>query len=497
MTAAIAAFGTITVLTAAVLVWSTGQVEHTMATVVRDTRSRAVADELELSLLMYQRIANLYAVNPSAALADARADIAAELERLISEARASISSADEEQLVDEISLGLAAYFEERRNLEARNLDIEDLLRLTQTSLNATVDRLETLRGINEARILTAHARTLRVNRIAEIVALVAGGVLVAASLAAALTLRRYVLAPMIDLHGTISKLRAGDDGARAVSGGSCREVLELAEGFNEMADALARQRQEQLAFLAGVAHDLRNPLGALKLGMQALVQDQSEARRARLHVRLDRHVDRLARMVEDLLDATRIEAGKLEIRPEALDVRDVVEDIVRLYSPTSPDHRIETEMPERPVIVQADPLRVEQVVSNLLSNAIKFSPHGGSIRIVVGEEPGAAVLSVTDSGIGIPESELADVFLPFRRRKTEMAGAGLGLSVVRRIVNAHGGSIEVESRVGAGSTFRVRLPRSEARVDSGVSVEGDSQLVRAARGNGGAMWSARANGSER
>src|SRR5690606_31960016 len=119
-----------------------------------------------------------------------------------------------------------------------------------------------------------------------------------------------------------------------------------------------------------------------------------------------------------------------------------------------PEHQITAHLPDERVEIQGDPLRLEQVVSNLLSNAIKFSPGGGPVRIDVTMEGSDVVLSVSDRGVGIPREELPSMFLPFRRRRPDIApGAGLGLSVVRHIVAAHGGSIDVQSDPGAGTTF--------------------------------------------
>ncbi|MFW6093517.1 MAG: sensor histidine kinase, partial [Pseudomonadota bacterium] len=263
---------------------------------------------------------------------------------------------------------------------------------------------------------------------------------------------------------TMARFADGETESRGARGG-VREVAELSGMFDDMAASLARQRQDQLAFLAGVAHDLKNPLGALKLGIQALERDRSESRRAKTRRRLERQVDFLARMVEDLLDATRIEAGQLEIRLEQLDVRDLVTDMAALYRGTAPERPIEVRVPETAVLVSGDPLRLEQVVSNLFSNALKFSPRGSPMWAEVAARNGEVVVEVTDRGMGIPPDEIDDVFKPFRRRMPDTApGAGLGLSVVRRIVEAHGGAIEVESEPGAGSTFRVRLPRRPGTV---------------------------------
>lgn len=135
------------------------------------------------------------------------------------------------------------------------------------------------------------------------------------------------------------------------------------------------------------------------------------------------------------------------------------ESSIGLYGPTSPDQEITAGVPREPLLVRADPLRVEQVISNLLSNAISFSPSGGSIALTLEAEGSEAVLSVTDRDIEIRPEDISSIFQPFRRSRPDVApGAGLGLSVVHRIVAAHGGRMEVHSEPGHGSTFRVRLP---------------------------------------
>lgn len=226
-----------------------------------------------------------------------------------------------------------------------------------------------------------------------------------------------------------------------------------------MADGIARQREDQLAFVAGVAHELRNPLSALSTDVQALGLAPSGQGRDRALARVGRQVDRLTRMLDDLLDAARIEAGYLELQPEELDLRREVQEVVRFYAPTAPDRDLVVEAPDEPVTVRGDPLRIGQVITNLVSNAIKFSPEGGPVEVSVGLRGDEAVLTVADTGVGIAPEELSEIFTSFRRSRPDVAsGAGLGLSVVRRIVAAHGGTIEVESEPGVGSTFRVRLP---------------------------------------
>jgi signal transduction histidine kinase len=257
------------------------------------------------------------------------------------------------------------------------------------------------------------------------------------------------------------------------------ELRDMARTFNEMANSLAHQQDQRLAFLAGVAHELRNPLSALKLstamsGRAPLTPERME----RTLALVARQVDRLDRMVGDLLDSTRIEAGKLELQPEVRDARELAREVVELYRSGDSGHVLELALPDTPVLVRADPARLEQVLHNLVSNALKYSPAGSRVDVAVVREGGEAFLSVTDQGIGISEDERRLLFAPFQRAgnaRQRAPGVGLGLSVARRIVEAHGGHIEVDSRPGAGSVFRVRLPLASAEAAlSPVALPGPS-----------------------
>jgi two-component system sensor histidine kinase MtrB len=270
---------------------------------------------------------------------------------------------------------------------------------------------------------------------------------------------RLVVRPILALDAAVHRFRRGETDV-SVAPGRVTEVAELSASFNEMVEMIVRQRREQLTFLAGVAHDMRNPLAVLKAGVEALVLAPSMTTPERL-ARIDRQVDGLSRMVGDLLDAARIEAGDLALECEDVDLRDTARSMVDLYAATTTAHEIVVHMVADPVIVHGDPLRLEQVIGNLLSNAIKYSPSGGRVNVSLATDEGWAVLAVADEGLGIPPAEMPSLFLPFRRRaftRELVPGVGLGLSTTRRIVEAHGGSIEAQSAPGAGSVFRVRLP---------------------------------------
>lgn len=451
-------FGALALVIVVALIYTSTLLRQATTTAIRHAHGVEAASEVEIHLLMYHRLSNLYLLTGEEELAETQRDLEARIDEVMALEKDYIEGAEEQRVYDEAAERLEHYLRERERLESLGLDMEAVSQRAEKPLRATVKRLETLRDLNEAQVARAHARALVIDRRSTLLGACAGVFLVIGLLGTVVGVRRYVVRPTLDLHAAVVGFRSGDRERRANEIGS-RESAALAHAFNELADELVRQRQSQVEFLAGVAHDLRNPLGALKLGIHALALEQSEERRLRTLERLDRQGGRLARMVDDLLDATRVEAGQLELDLEDIDARDVVDDIVALYAPTSPDHEIARSSPPEPVVVRADPLRLEQVLSNLLSNAIKFSPPGRRIHVSVEQRDSSAVLAVADQGIGIPSDEIESIFIPFRRRRPDLApGAGLGLSVVRRIVIAHGGDIEVESAPGEGTTFRVELP---------------------------------------
>jgi len=280
------------------------------------------------------------------------------------------------------------------------------------------------------------------------------------------------------LAAAIERYARGERSTRVFERGP-EEFRTIAQRFNDMASTLERQREDQLAFLAGVAHDLRNPLAALKMATTMISPDEPlppEARMRDLFRRVDRQIDRQERMLYDFLDAARIESGNLELHMEACDLRDLVRATLDLYEPAAQTHQVLASVPDEPVRLTCDPLRIEQVLTNLVSNAIKYSPRGGSVRITVARRPDAVLVSVADEGLGISPDAIEHVFEPFHRAhapKESIPGIGLGLFVARRIVEAHGGRIVVESTLGVGSTFTVHLPlvasASQDRSDPGTA----------------------------
>ncbi|NTU80023.1 MAG: PAS domain-containing sensor histidine kinase, partial [Chloroflexales bacterium] len=230
------------------------------------------------------------------------------------------------------------------------------------------------------------------------------------------------------------------------------------------AEAAVQLRDE---FLSVAAHELQNPLAAL-LGTTQLMQ-QRDAREAVLAERERRSLTTLAtqgrrlnRLIGNLLDVTRLSANRLTLQLGAVDLRALATQLVEELRPTATRHQLALRLPEAPLVLSGDTLRLEQVVANLLQNALKYSPYGGAVHIELVQHGTDAVLTVTDQGIGIPAEALPRLFTRYYRApntaKARIAGLGIGLFVVKEIVERHGGTISVASVEGQGSTFTVTLP---------------------------------------
>lgn len=302
----------------------------------------------------------------------------------------------------------------------------------------------------------------RWSRLAIVLAAIAIFVMLASLPLAIRFTRRAVYLPIVRLRRAL-QMHASDRTVLAPEAGPV-EFRAIGRDVNELFERLESQRERQLTFLASIAHDLRNPMAALRTSAQ-LAERRAETEPQRKSAeRVLRQIDRMNRLVTDLLDVSRIEAGQFELAIAPTDLRVVVRDTCELYAGTSAIHAVRCSVPASPVRADVDPTRISQVLGNLVSNAIKYSPEGSPVDVRLAAEDGWAIVEVEDRGMGIPPEDHERVFEAFRRSKgadASIPGVGLGLSVARRLVRAHHGEIELESAVGVGSTFRVRLPLSQ------------------------------------
>ena len=261
--------------------------------------------------------------------------------------------------------------------------------------------------------------------------------------------------------------------------------------LREAAEAANRAKDE---FLAMLGHELRNPLSPILTALQ-LMRLRGTVGAERERTVIERQVTHLTRLVDDLLDVSRIARGKVELKQELIEVAEVVAKAVEMTSPLLEQrmHTLDLQVPRSGLPLRGDATRLSQVVSNLLTNAAKYTPAGGHITVRGSEEQGQVVLRVRDTGIGIAADALAHVFDLFVQERQALdrshGGLGLGLTIVRNLVEHHGGTVSASSEGrGAGSEFVVRLPKAAvteqsasphvANAQAGVPVEASAQALR-------------------
>lgn len=257
--------------------------------------------------------------------------------------------------------------------------------------------------------------------------------------------------------------RLGSDGRFLGFIGSVIDITDRQRAEEKLRDADRRKDE----FLATLAHELRNPLAPLRAGLAVLRSATDSPEQAgRVHAMLERQVNHMVRLVEDLLEISRISGGKVELRKERVNLSTVVLSAVEISQPLidAARHRLVIDLAPEPLVLEADAVRLAQVVANLLNNAAKYTNDGGNIWLGTRHESGQAVVSVMDNGLGISAAMLPKVFELFAQVQTQsygrsQGGLGIGLTLVRSLVELHGGSVEARSAgIGKGSEFVVRLP---------------------------------------
>ncbi len=263
-------------------------------------------------------------------------------------------------------------------------------------------------------------------------------------------------------------LRLGGDGSDllAVVFSDITQRLTAEQDLRRLNDELAQANRRKTEFLATLAHELRNPLAPLSNGLHLMrMAGNKPELLEKTRLMMERQIQHMVHLVDDLLDVARISTGKVELRRRRMDLKEAVATAVETSASLidAGGHKLHVEVPQQPLPMDADPTRITQVVSNLLNNAAKYTPEGGRITLRVDVEDGDAVLSVTDSGIGIAPEAISKVFEMFAQVPNSagkpQGGLGIGLSLVQSLVALHGGSVSASSAgMGQGSTFTVRLP---------------------------------------
>jgi signal transduction histidine kinase len=333
--------------------------------------------------------------------------------------------------------------------------------------------------------------TFRATALANVTGLLAAIALFALGLSVVVSaaMARRFTTPLRRLTEASRGLAEGDLSRRVPAGqvrAGSSELAELAVQFNAMADRLEesveiirRDRDRSRDFLADVSHELRTPLAALRTFNELLRggADDDPAARAEFIESSGQQIERLDWLAQNLLELSKLDSGLvlLDLRPD--DLRAAVESAVEQSASAARKRGIglSLNLPSSPVRIRHDPQRIGQVVANLVSNAVKFTGRGGMVTVDVAGTGDGARIDVADTGVGIEAAELPHVFERFyrgsRANEARGSGSGLGLAIARSIVEMHGGGIEVESRVGAGSRFSVTLPRDPRLVAGSPAAE--------------------------
>jgi signal transduction histidine kinase len=317
--------------------------------------------------------------------------------------------------------------------------------------------------------------------------------------------RRFLLIPLMvaeECIGLVAIERHGEFG-RAERASAQAMGMEIAIGIEHARLTLRQRRfaeeleakvaaatqhlreldQAKSDFVSMTSHELRTPLTAIQGFSELLLAREASVERMRqFHLYIHQEATRLGRIVNDLLDLSRIELGRgVELRRRAVDTLPLLERSVSLFEREAPGHRLICHAEPQLPPVYADPEKLDQIIQNLLSNAIKYSPAGGTIRLVAETAvvPGRVDISISDEGVGIPPESLSRIFEKYYRIRntatTRVRGLGLGLALVKSLVEAHDGEIRVRSEVGKGSCFVLTLPQHSPATTAAAAHEEERQ----------------------
>lgn len=288
------------------------------------------------------------------------------------------------------------------------------------------------------------------------------GLSVAGAVLAGAILAKHISQPIVKTIQITKEISEGNYAMRFESQVQTKELEELTQAVNHMAGALETQENMRKRLTTDVAHELRTPLSNVASHLEAMIEGVWEPTEERLKNCYE-EILRISRLVSDLERLRQTENENLKLRKASVDLLSLARSVCSGFEAELSAKHLVCSVEGVPVVVSADQERIHQVLSNLLSNAIKYSSEGGCIRIAVGNEPEHGLLTVEDNGIGISKEDLPFVFERFYRtdksRSRQTGGTGIGLTIAKAIVQAHGGTLSAESVVGDGSRFTVTLPK--------------------------------------
>ncbi len=278
-------------------------------------------------------------------------------------------------------------------------------------------------------------------------------------------------AELVALRGMLAQTQTDFDSAPGTLMRQVNEQLVLAAvRFQDLEEAASQAHRRQVALVARVAHELRSPLQPLRFAAELLGRATDEKLLAKMRATVSGQVDHLTRLINDLMDGARVSTGKFSLERSTVDLSQVLGLAIENCMPALQARRqvFSHSLPPQPLPMEADPVRLVQVFGNLLHNAAKYAPEGGNVLLVAANRGAFAEVTVSDDGIGISAQALPHIFELFVQDPDAVAvapeGLGIGLAVVRELVEAHGGTVQAHSAgSGQGSRFVVTLPLHAAR----------------------------------
>jgi heavy metal sensor kinase len=290
-----------------------------------------------------------------------------------------------------------------------------------------------------------------------------GGLILVLALAGGWWLAGRAIHPINDISAAAVKIAAGDLSQRINLADTENELGRLGTVLNSTFDRLGAALEEQKQFTADAAHELRTPVSVVLTQTQtALTRERTAAEYRETVESCQRAAQRMRRLIESLLELARLDAGQEPMKRERVDLAQGVLDCARLLQPLADERKVKFNCSVPPLQCTGDAERIAQVLTNLLTNAFNYNHENGEVRVTGESNNGSAIVTITDTGQGIPAQDLPHIFKRFyRAEKSRTSGrTGLGLSISKAIIDAHGGTIEVASELGKGTTFTIRLPQA-------------------------------------
>jgi signal transduction histidine kinase len=447
--------------TAAMLWYSTHYTKIAIERLTDSVESATSTELIQQNLSIHQRQALLRGIHSQA---QRKTQTTLAKERLllaVANLYGFASSPEETATIQKVDKAIQAYIDTYESYRNQGVQGENLYQAVSEEYYKSQTVIQELMDFNLSEANQIQAETAQQNQLNYSLVTFAFFLLSISFCILLLGLRRYFYRPMVKLNKVIENFELGQNiGNGDIEG--AREIQAISSSFQSLSTKLKKQKELQRTLLSAIAHDLKNPLGAIKMSAELIAEDDGiSAQSKQMLFLLGRQTDHLMRLINDLLDTTRLESGNLELHFDPCDIRGLIKDSAALHSNLSTLHRFELDLPKEPLFVLCDEQRLTQVFNNLFNNALKYSPHGGNIFVKAFTSGDQVIVEISDSGVGILPEDLEGIFEPFRRSsitRTTIPGIGLGLPISRKIVRSHeGGDILVSSQPGQGTTFTIKL----------------------------------------